>query len=137
MERVSTNTDQVLSKAESRIARLLAWGYTQKEISNELFISQLTVSVHLRNIYRKLSIHKETDLCRWYIFSEYCIADSPFKKIVVVFFLVLTCTAILTENSLVRSFPCKSLKSATARVSRVTRSKKYENVFDLKMALTA
>jgi DNA-binding CsgD family transcriptional regulator len=136
MERVSTTTDQHLSHREMSIARLIAWGYTEKEIANKLFISQLTVSVHLRNIYRKLSVHKETDLTRWWIFSEYGIADSPFKKIIVVFFLVLTCTAILTENNFVRPFPSKSLKS-TARVSRVTRSRKYENVFDLKFSLTA
>jgi len=136
MNGVSTTTEMHLSNREKSIARLIAWGFVQKEIADMLSISTQTISVHMRNIYRKLAIHKETDLTRWYIFNEYCIADNPFKKIVVVFFLVLTCTAILTENNLVRTFSSRPFKAA-ARVSRVTRRKRYENVFDLHLALTA
>jgi FlaA1/EpsC-like NDP-sugar epimerase/DNA-binding CsgD family transcriptional regulator len=76
MKRVSTNSEGLntqlenlpLSKSEMRVARLLAWGFTQKEIADRLFISPLTVQAHLKNIYRELGIHKETDLTRWFIF---------------------------------------------------------------------
>lgn len=135
MKRVSTTTDLHLSQREKFIARLIAWGFIQKEIADNLHISVQTVSVHLRNIYRKLHIRKETDLTRWFIFTEYGIADNPFKKIVVVFFLVLTCTAILTENSLVRTF--SSRKAPAARVSRVIRVRRNERVLRINLALTA
>ena len=55
-----------LSPKEADIARLLCWGYIQKEIASELNLSPLTIATHLRNIYFKLGIHKETDLARWY-----------------------------------------------------------------------
>lgn len=135
MNRVST-TDQILSPAESRIARLLAWGYTQKEIGSRLFLSPLTISVHLRNIYRKLAIHKETDLTRWWIFREYAIADNPLKKVIAVFFLVLTCTVILSENNMVRVFRSAPL-SASVRTVKPARGRRYENAFSLHLALTA
>lgn len=63
------------------VARLSAWGYLKKEIADKLFISTFTAIAHIRNIYRKLNIRKETDLCRCWIFYEYGIKDNPLKKI--------------------------------------------------------
>ena len=135
MERVSATKELLLSPREKSIAGLIAWGFVQKEIADVLNISVQTVSVHLRNIYRKLSIRKETDLTRWYIFTEYGIADNPFRKIVVVFFLVLTCTAILTENNLVRTF--SSRQAPAIKVSRVIRVRRQQKALCLNLALTA
>ena len=135
MERVSATRELLLSPREKSIAGLIAWGFVQKEIADVLNISVQTVSVHLRNIYRKLSIRKETDLTRWYIFTEYGIADNPFRKIVVVFFLVLTCTAILTENNLVRTF--SSRQAPAIKVSRVIRVRRQQKALCLNLALTA
>ena len=126
MERVSTDLESCLSVQERKIARLLAWGYTQKEIAGKL----------LRNIYRKLSIHKETDLCRWWIFFEYCIADNPLKRVIAVFLLALSINMILHETDMLRVFRSFSSKTAT-RVVRASRARRrYENVFDLHLALT-
>lgn len=136
MERVSTNIDIYLSKREKCIARLIAWGYVQKEIADMLKISTQTISVHLRNIYRKLHIHKETDLARVWLFNEYGIADNPFKKVVVILFLVISFAAILTENNLLRVFPGKPLKTASRVISRV-KVRRSERVFYMQPALTA
>jgi len=136
MERVSTDLESCLSVQERKIARLLAWGYTQKEIAGKLYVSPLTISTHLRNIYRKLSIHKETDLCRWWIFFEYCIADNPLKRVIAVFLLALSINMILHETDMLRVFRSFSSKTAT-RVVRASRARRrYENVFDLHLALT-
>jgi len=134
MERVSTNMESCLSDREKSIARLLAWGYTQKEIADKLFVSNHTISAHLRNIYRKLAIHKETDLCRWWIFYEYAITDNPFKKIIAVFLLVLSLTMIMTENNMVRVFRSAPARPAT-RAARSSRARRYENIFDIHLAL--
>jgi DNA-binding CsgD family transcriptional regulator len=135
MKRVSTTSEIILSAKEQRIARLLAWGMIQKEIADKLRISQQTVSVHLRNIYRKLEIHKETDLCRWWIFYEYGIADNPFKRVVAVLFIILSFSLIMTEIDMVRVFRSAPLNPATrvARVNRTARSRKYYNVINHKL----
>jgi DNA-binding CsgD family transcriptional regulator len=136
--RVSANTDFVreklecleLSPRELNITRLLAWGYTVKEIANMLNRSIFTISSHLRNIYEQLGIHKETDLTRWYIFKEYGIADNPFKKIVCVLFLVLSISMILDDCNAMRMFRSRTLR-AVERVEKPIREKRYRNVFEL------
>ena len=124
-----------LSPAELAVARLLAWGYTQKEIAAKLFRSVHTISTELKNIYSKLSIHKETDLTRWYIFKEYGIQDNPFKKVLAVFFLILSLTFLLSEQSTVRIFRSGPVRAAT-RMARPARARRYENIYDLKLSLT-
>lgn len=135
MERVSIISEQLLSKREQTIARLIAWGYTKKEIAYRLFVSPLTISAHLRNIYSKLAIHKETDLCRWWIFTEYAIADNPLRKVIAVFFLLLSIASVLTDNNMVRVFRSAPARPA-ARVIKAPRARRYENVFELHLALT-
>ncbi|MBW1612435.1 MAG: helix-turn-helix transcriptional regulator [Deltaproteobacteria bacterium] len=59
-----------LSKREYEIAELVAWGLTKKEVANRLNISFHTVSQHVRHMYEKLQIRKETDLTRWYFIQR-------------------------------------------------------------------
>ena len=129
------NLESILSERERTIARLLAWGNVQKEIADKLYIAPSTVATHMKNIYRKLNIRKETDLCRYWIFYEYGIADNPLKKVIAVFFLALTTTMIFSQNNAVRVFRTAPARQAT-RTVRSARSRRYENVFDLHLALT-
>ena len=50
-----------LTKRELEVLSLMAKGYSNDEIKNELFLSKATVLTHICNIYQKLEI------------SEYCI----------------------------------------------------------------
>jgi DNA-binding CsgD family transcriptional regulator len=61
---------QTLTKQEKKILKLLAEGYSNKEISDLLFISFHTVHTHRRNIYQKLNIHKTSELIRLSIALE-------------------------------------------------------------------
>lgn len=122
-----------LSQKEIYIARLIAWGYTQKEIAAKLFRSELTIATHLKNIYQQLGIHKETDLTRWYIFREYSIADNPFKKVLAIMFLVLSLTMVLDDQDLMRFFRISPMRTAV-RAARPVREKRYRNVFELQLA---
>ncbi|GLW72073.1 hypothetical protein Kpho02_43720 [Kitasatospora phosalacinea] len=51
-----------LSEAELRVARLAVLGWTNRQISNALFITVSTVEQHLTRIYKKLGIRGRSDL---------------------------------------------------------------------------
>jgi DNA-binding CsgD family transcriptional regulator len=53
---------QSLSKREKEIMKLLAEGYTSKQISEELYISKFTADTHRRNIFSKLQIKTYSEL---------------------------------------------------------------------------
>lgn len=53
-----------LSQRESDVLRLLARGYTDKEVAAQLEIAPTTVDSHVRKIYRKLSINSRVELRR-------------------------------------------------------------------------
>lgn len=50
-----------LSEQETRILTYVAKGFTSKEIAELLTLSPLTVSTHIRNIYRKLAVKTRTE----------------------------------------------------------------------------
>lgn len=47
----------VLTDREMDVLRLIAKGLSNKQIATELFISEETVKVHIRNLLRKLNVH--------------------------------------------------------------------------------
>jgi DNA-binding NarL/FixJ family response regulator len=54
-----------LSEKEISILQHLAEGRSNRQIAQELFISEQTVKFHLRNIYRKLGINSRTEAMRF------------------------------------------------------------------------
>jgi ATP/maltotriose-dependent transcriptional regulator MalT len=55
------NLVEPLSKRELEVLRLLARGYSDKQIAGTLFIAPETVHKHLKNIYGKLDVHSRTE----------------------------------------------------------------------------
>ena len=108
-----------LTKREMQITGYVAWGFLKKEIADELNISYNTVDNHVRNIYEKLNIGKETDLTRWYFFQKLDVRlVNPFRRIIAIFFLAITLAGILSQAANVRV-----LRAPNARTSRSMRTR--------------
>jgi DNA-binding NarL/FixJ family response regulator len=56
--------DQLTSR-EREVLRLIARGYTYKEIARELYISAKTVETHVSSVLRKLQLSSRHQLARW------------------------------------------------------------------------
>lgn len=56
-----------LTPRENEVLRLVAKGYTYREIAERLFISQKTVQNHVQNILTKLQLRKRYELMRYAI----------------------------------------------------------------------
>jgi two-component system NarL family response regulator len=54
-----------LTDREITLVRALARGLSNKQISQELWITEQTVKFHLSNIYRKLDVANRTGAARW------------------------------------------------------------------------
>ena len=54
-----------LTPREREVLRLIARGYTYKEIAGELFISVKTVETHVSSVLRKLQLSTRHQLTRW------------------------------------------------------------------------
>jgi DNA-binding NarL/FixJ family response regulator len=54
-----------LSAREREVMRLIARGYTYREVAGELFISVKTVETHVSAVLRKLQLSSRHELTRW------------------------------------------------------------------------
>jgi DNA-binding NarL/FixJ family response regulator len=61
---VDPELDQLTAR-EREVLRLIARGYTYKEIARELFISVKTVEHHVSSVLRKLQLSSRHQLTRW------------------------------------------------------------------------
>lgn len=53
-----------LSERETEVLQLVARGYVNREIADHLCISPATVGTHIKNLYRKLSVHSRVQVVR-------------------------------------------------------------------------
>jgi DNA-binding NarL/FixJ family response regulator len=54
-----------LTAREQEVMRLIARGYTYREVASELFISIKTVETHVSAVLRKLQLSNRAELTRW------------------------------------------------------------------------
>nr|WP_272913548.1 response regulator transcription factor [Corynebacterium pilosum] len=64
-EKIEDPVVDALTRRELEVLRLLARGYTYREIGEELFISIKTVETHASNILRKTQMSNRHQLTRW------------------------------------------------------------------------
>jgi DNA-binding CsgD family transcriptional regulator len=80
-----------LTRRESEVAELLAWGAAKKEVADKLFISTRTVENTARSIYAKTGVQKATELCVWWFCSKCGVPTSldPLKRAFIALFLLV------------------------------------------------
>lgn len=115
-----------LTKRESEIAELFAWGASKKDVANRLYISERTVENHTRNIYEKTGCSKVNELSAWWFCTRFHISFdlSPFKRnvITLVMLLLMIPQTIDFDNVAVR------IRTNTCRIVRPIRTRrKSEN----------
>ena len=64
-----------LSRAQSRVLRLLLEGLSEKEVASRLHISVHTVHSHAKNIYRVIGVHSRAELL-----ARYWSSPTPARK---------------------------------------------------------
>ena len=111
-----------LTKRESEIAELFAWGASKKEIAERLFISERTVENHARKIYEKTGVSKVNELSAWWFCTKFNISFdlSPLKrKIIATMLLVFMIPQFVDfDNAAIRT------RTSTCRTVRITRSRR-------------
>lgn len=108
-----------LSKRESQIAELLAWGASKKEVVDKLFVSTRTIENTARNIYAKIGIQKATELCVWWFCTKCGVPVSldPLKR---AFIAVVLLIAFVPRE--LTSFDDIFRAGRRARITRVVRA---------------
>ena len=72
---VAPSRPSILSEKEVAVLVELCHGHTNKQIAEELWLSEQTVKFHLRNVYRKLGIKSRTEALRFAF--EHDLASAP------------------------------------------------------------
>jgi DNA-binding NarL/FixJ family response regulator len=54
-----------LTRRELEILRLVAEGYSNAKLAQQLWVTEQTIKFHLSNIYRKLDVSNRTEASRW------------------------------------------------------------------------
>ena len=115
-----------LTKRESEIAELFAWGASKKDIANRLFISERTVENHARSIYGKTGCTKVNELSAWWFCTTLHISFdlSPLKqKVTAMFLLVLLIPQLWSNDNVIMA---RNARTTTTRTCRVRGRRKTD-----------
>ena len=111
-----------LTRRESEIAELFAWGASKKEVAERLFISERTVENHARKIYEKTGVSKVNELSAWWFCTKFHISFdlSPLKrKVIATMLLVFMIPQFVDfDNAAIRT------RTSTCKTVRVIRSRR-------------
>jgi DNA-binding CsgD family transcriptional regulator len=66
-----------LTRREQEVARLIAAGWTNRQIAQALQISPGTAGRHIANMFLKLGFHARAQVASWYASTESCIEPRP------------------------------------------------------------
>ncbi len=85
---------------EKQVAGSIAYGYTDKEIAQNMHISAATVRTHRKRAYEKTGSRNSADITRWYFADRLRINFEQYKPEIVLtllFAIVLTSTVVVLK----------------------------------------
>lgn len=85
----------LLSKRETQVARLIAKGFSEKEIASKLFVSVDTIHSHAYRIRKKIKARSAVDVCRLFILS----LENPKQILIAVSFVLIQFSAMLDYHN--------------------------------------
>jgi DNA-binding CsgD family transcriptional regulator len=65
VEPAATDLESPLSRREQQVAQLVARGFTNRQIAEELFVSERTAENHVQHILAKLGLSNRTQIATW------------------------------------------------------------------------
>jgi DNA-binding NarL/FixJ family response regulator len=65
VEPATTDSESPLSRREQEVAQLVARGLTNRQIAEELFVSERTAENHVQHILAKLGLSNRTQIATW------------------------------------------------------------------------
>ena len=126
------NAGAVLTKRESQIAELLAWGAAKKEVADRLDLSTRTMENTARNIYQKLEIQKATELSVWYFCTHFNISFelNPIRRtIIAVIFMITILPYEIAGNDIYK----RTNRRRNTRIEvRAPRRRREDNIITFK-----
>lgn len=66
-----------LTRAEARVARLLAQGLRLETVAGELHVSVATINFHLRNLFQKTGVTRQSDLVAQVLAAGWALPEMP------------------------------------------------------------
>ena len=128
---IKVNQEAILTKRESEIAELIAWGATKKDVANRLFISERTVENTARSIYEKTGVTKSNELSAWWFCTRFHISFdlSPLKRSLtaLILLVILIPREFMSDEDTYRTFRSKKIE---CRARGTRRRGSDDNVFD-------
>ena len=114
--RVALPTDEVLSRAETRIACGYVAGMIGKEIASACGLSYNTVVRHTQNIYEKTGIKRSTNaLVAWFLSRNCAIDLDEFRRRVAALCLLVIASVQTVcadlDNGVARRFPARRIET--------------------------
>ena len=108
-----------LTRRETEVAELLAWGAAKTEVADKLFVSTRTVENTARSIYAKTGVQKATELCVWWFCTKCGVPTGldPLKRA----FLAACLLIVLIPRELCGQCDPYRVGRARARATRVAR----------------
>lgn len=125
-------TDEILTKAETRIASGYTCGMIGKEIADAAGISHNTVIRHTQNIYEKAGIpHSTNSLVAWFLAKNFNIDLSEFRRRVGAVCLLAILCIQMYETDFGDSFIRATARRSEARKGRGKRRKEEDDTYYL------
>lgn len=118
------NLRAILTRRESEIAELLAWGAAKKEVADRLQISPRTVENTARHIYEKIGIQKATELCVYWFCSRCGVDPSldPLKRAFIALALLIVFLPYDYANATTPSVTHDLQETRALRVAKTSRA---------------